>query len=401
MGRDEYDAIVVGAGPAGSAAAIALARAGIRVLLAEKRDTVGSPVRCAEATGPAGEIEQFTPIRPGWITARIEGARIFGPRGAVAAGTFAGAGVMLDREKFDAGLAEEAEARGAEVRVGCEAVGLVTEGEAVRGVRFLEGGKTWSARCRFVLGADGVESVLGRWANLASGWKAAETFSCYEARLRSDKPCDGYLEFYFGREVAPGGYGWAFPKGNGEWNVGVGIEPERAARRPAQLFAEKLFERFDPKCVLLERRGGAAGRSRSLPAVIGNGVALAGDAAHQANPLTGGGIMNALESGDLVGTIAGAALRRREDLAAALRMYEIKWRRMAGKANDRYLKVANILYRYDDDRLEKLVRTAAKLFEHRRGGGGPFRFAAGLLHIPVPLLLAILPLIHRNRGTIF
>ena len=401
MKEIEYDAIVIGAGPAGGAAALRLARDGRRVLLAEKRRKIGSPVRCAEATGSREEIERFIKVREEWIAGEIDGARVIGPNGSEAYREFRGAGVVLDRSRFDAGLADAARQAGAEVRCGCEATGLVIDGHAVRGVHFREGEEEWVGKSRLVIGADGVESLIGRWANLAPAWKPSEVYSCFEGRVRSSRRCDGILEFYFGNRVAPGGYGWAFPRGGNIWNVGVGIEPARSGRVPARAFAEKLLHRFDPDHELIEWIGGAACRSASLARIHGDGVLIAGDAAHQANPLTGGGIMNALEGGDLAGRHAGRALRSGSNPGRALRAYSREWRRSAGDNNDRYLMMADIVFRYNDSELESLINKIAALLDHQRTRRNPLRLVRDLFALPRPLLFAGLRLIPVNWRVVY
>ncbi|MBX8643667.1 MAG: FAD-dependent oxidoreductase, partial [Thermoplasmata archaeon] len=79
--RDEYDVIVVGAGPAGSTAARYAAMHGADVLLIEKRQEIGSPVRCGE--GVSMEIFRHVDIKPdpSWFVNQVTGARIFGPSG--------------------------------------------------------------------------------------------------------------------------------------------------------------------------------------------------------------------------------------------------------------------------------------------------------------------------------
>ncbi|RPJ47670.1 MAG: FAD-binding protein, partial [Candidatus Latescibacterota bacterium] len=156
-GPKSYDAVVVGAGPGGAIAALRLAEAGLRVLLAEKRERIGFPVRCAEATGPREEIARFVTPEELWFLEGIDGARFVSPRGTVFERATPGIGVMLSRERFDIGLAEAAARAGAEVRTSCEAAGMETAGTGGRHrVRFRERGEEWSAEARLVVGADGV-----------------------------------------------------------------------------------------------------------------------------------------------------------------------------------------------------------------------------------------------------
>jgi len=403
--RDSYDAVVVGAGPAGSIAALRLAKSGARVLIAEKRPRIGVPVRCAEATGNREEIGQFVEIDESWITAEIGAARFISPSGRVFEKPFPGIGVMVDRERFDAGLAGAAERAGAELRTELEVIGLTRCNGNGWNVQFRENERPWEGKVRLVVGADGVESLVGRWAGLQSGWKASELYSCLETRIRSERrPGDGCLEFHFGREIAPGGYGWVFPRGDGIWNVGVGVDPSLAERRPARIFLDRLLERVDRDAERLATIAGAACRSRSLKRIAGAGVLLAGDAAHQGNPLTGGGIMNALEGGDLAGRIGAEALSADDLSARRLGRYTDEWARTVGKANDRYLRLADLFYRdYDDEKMEKVWDGVITLFGERTERSVSASLLRGSIALPGDFIRAVLPIALNlsNRRSLF
>lgn len=384
--------------------ALVLADAGLDVLLLEKRDEIGIPVRCAEATGSRAELERFVEVPDEWITDSIDGARLISPGGKMFEKSFPGVGVMLDRTRFDAGLAEAAAARGAEVRTSTEVTGLLRDGDRVTGVtvanRAGDAAPDIDIPARLVVGADGVESLIGRWAGLPTLWKSTEIFSCLEAKVKSSRQGDSVLEFYFGNDVAPGGYGWAFPGGGPIWNVGVGIDATRSGRVPAGPFAERLIDRFDPDCERLEWLGGAACKSPSLAKIYGEGIVLVGDAAHQPNPLTGGGIMNAMEAAAIAGECAAVGLRS-GDLTAELARYQKEWHRSVGRVNDVYFRMAELVYRYSDDQLDTLCERIASLLDHQSGHVRPLLFLRDLLSLPRDFVLASLRIIPVNRWAIF
>jgi len=101
--REEYDVIVVGAGPAGSIAA-RTASDGCEVLLIEKRQEIGAPVRCAEAIAKE-KFSAFLPLQKRWIANEIQRARIFAPDGTVVDLPEKiirdNIGVILERKLFD------------------------------------------------------------------------------------------------------------------------------------------------------------------------------------------------------------------------------------------------------------------------------------------------------------
>jgi len=214
-----YDLVVVGAGPGGAMAAQVAAQAGLSVLLLEKRQEIGSPVRCAEGVGH-DPLAAFIEPDPLWIAAEVTQAEIT----VVADGTSrtiraaGGRGYVLERRVFDRRLTERAAQAGAEVRVKTAASGLLMEDGRVRGVS-VRRGDFFAARghvnveARVVIGADGVEAQVGRWAGLDVRLPLKDTMVCAQyllAGIEVDPACTYYT---ISHELAPGGYAWVFPKG--------------------------------------------------------------------------------------------------------------------------------------------------------------------------------------------
>ncbi|HIH79043.1 MAG TPA: NAD(P)/FAD-dependent oxidoreductase, partial [Candidatus Poseidoniia archaeon] len=175
----EWDVIVVGAGPGGSTAARFAAEGGARTLLLEKRAEVGVPVRCGEGIAPRWLEMIGVKVEGDWVTNRVRGARIYSPNGTCLTvdddnlGTEVGA--VISRAGLDQHLADLAADAGAEVRTGTTVTELLRDGDAVTGVciRNLNGSKE-ELRCGVVVGADGFESQVGRWAGLPTHRKPAD-----------------------------------------------------------------------------------------------------------------------------------------------------------------------------------------------------------------------------------
>jgi digeranylgeranylglycerophospholipid reductase len=225
-----YDVVVVGAGPGGSTAAGVTAGAGLSVLLLEKRQEIGSPVRCAEGVGYDGLVSFIQPD-PRWVSARVNKAEITtvvdGDRKTLRAQD--GHGYVLERRVFDRVLAERAAQAGAEVRVKTAASGLLMEedrvGVSIQRGDFFAGGEM-KVEARVVIAADGVEAQLGRWARLDVQLPPRDTMVCAQyllAGIEIDPTCTCYV---IGHELAPGGYVWIFPKGEGKANVGLGVRAD-------------------------------------------------------------------------------------------------------------------------------------------------------------------------------
>ncbi|KPQ41519.1 MAG: geranylgeranyl reductase, partial [Candidatus Methanoperedens nitroreducens] len=118
--RSSYDVIIVGAGPGGSITAKTCAQAGLEVLLIEKRQEIGDPVRCAEGVGKEGLIHHIEPDSR-WIAAELKGSMIFAPDGTEIKmseeASSQKAGFNLERKIFDRVLAQQAAMAGADVMV--------------------------------------------------------------------------------------------------------------------------------------------------------------------------------------------------------------------------------------------------------------------------------------------
>ena len=159
------DILVIGGGPGGSVAARRCAEAGLRVLMIEKRQEIGAPVRCGEAIGAEGTRPHIE-LDPKWIDARIsrfafcsaEGAQTVLPSELT---------LIVNRKVFDLELARLAARAGAEVRARTQAEGLLTDAQGnVCGARIRSLGQPEDARARIVIAADGTESQTARWAGL-------------------------------------------------------------------------------------------------------------------------------------------------------------------------------------------------------------------------------------------
>ena len=170
MLSDEYDVIVIGAGPGGSIAARTAAE-DCDVLLIEKRQEIGAPVRCGEAVLTSAFLDLAKPEK-NWISSYVRGYRIFAPDGtslevsAESLGIEGDLAYILERKICDRELAKNAARAGADVAVRTRATGLLMEGGAVRGVKINRLGENFEVRSKVVIGADGIESQVGRWAGI-------------------------------------------------------------------------------------------------------------------------------------------------------------------------------------------------------------------------------------------
>lgn len=298
---DRFDAIVVGAGPAGSMAARALALAGRRVALLEK-ERFPRPKACGG--GLTGNIRKVLPEDLGDIVEAVVTKTLFVFKGSRSI-LLEPAGLsvqMVRRDRFDELLARRAAAAGAVLLEGSPLRGLVRE----PGGRLVVTTPQGRLEARVVIGADGAASPTARAAGLRSG---ASLGIAMDADLEvSEETFARWKDtaiFDFG--IVPRGYGWSFPKSR-LFSVGVGTVDSRFPAARSHL--DSLLARHE--CL----RNPLSMRLRSAPLpfwtrhepLAADGVFLAGDAAGLVDPLSGEGISYALRSGAMAARYADAWL---------------------------------------------------------------------------------------------
>jgi len=358
----EYDAIVVGGGPGGAAAALTAARRGLSVLLIEKRQEIGTPVRCAEAIG-RDQVTPFIPLDPAWIAAEIDAFRIFGPSGRSVRVPPTSPTLVVERKIFDRELVNAAVRAGATARAMTRATGLIIEDGFVRGVKMISLGRETEVRARVVIGADGPESQVGLWAGLSTMPRMADYYTGFEYLL-AGVPLDDPREcqYHIGTELAPGGYGWVFPKGPDKANVGLVITATQVKDgRSAQDYLDAFVERRFPGASILAVMLGGIPVGGTVKDLVGDGVMLVGDAAHQAEPITGGGINLAMFAGEIAASVAAEAIAAGDWSKKALEAYPRRWHREHGRGIKAMATVRRSVLKFTDERFDRLVAVAAGL----------------------------------------
>jgi digeranylgeranylglycerophospholipid reductase len=356
-----YDVIVVGAGPGGSTAARYAAEAGLRVLLLEKRQEIGAPVRCAEGVGTE-TLKRFIEPEPMWVAQVINRCRLIAPSGKSVEIVAPGAGLILERKIFDRRLAELAAEKGANVRVKARVTGVLREGDAVCGVVVRYMGREHEVRAKVVIAADGVESQVARWAGLNTLSRLVDLDAAAQylvANVRLDEPDSCW--FFIGGCYAPGGYGWVFPKRSNLANVGLGISPLHTTRHKETALdcLNRLMERFFPNASIVSMVVGGIpidGKPRPISA---NGLMVVGDAAHQADPMTGGGISNAMIAGQLAAQVAASAIARDDVSREVLREYDQRWHKEVGRAFKPLLSIREQVMAFEDAFFDDLAEVLA------------------------------------------
>jgi digeranylgeranylglycerophospholipid reductase len=367
--KKEYDIIVVGAGPAGSMAARFAAEQRVSVLMLEKDRDVGYPVRCGEAISKKGVVEFIEPDEK-WITAHITKFSLNAPNGGEALIEFSDSGYVLERRIFDYELAKTAAAAGAEILTRAYVNGLIIENDKIAGVKYEFQGEQRELKAKIVIGADGVESRVGRWAGIKTHIDFRDMECCTQITASNIPVDSNTLYFYFGQNYAPGGYFWVFPKGKNIANIGLGVSGLVGKKRSALSFLTDFMEKKYPDSPILTSVAGGVPSAITLSKISAPGIMLAGDAARQVNPLSGGGIASGMIGGSIAGRIAGEAVKMNK--LDHIFKYDKEWYERIGKKHEIYNRLKNGIYNFSDEKFNKIAEAFNKVPKDKRTLGRIF-----------------------------
>jgi len=328
----EVDLLVVGAGPAGSAAALTAAGGGIATLVTERRSVVGEPVRCGEYVAaalrrevpegvlvPSQQVEDLTLHLPSGETRRLSAP-----------------GAVIDRGSFDRAMVRAAVDAGAALRVDSPLLELRRGGVAVVGG---SNGRT-IVKARLVIGCDGPRSTVAR----ASGLGRPRVMVGLQREVALARPVESAHLYFWA--TCRYGYGWLFPKGA---TANLGVAVQRGAVAQGRTALAELTARLRAEETIDEEeagrddgrgdvgRGGLVPCSGPLPRLAAGRVMLAGDAAGQTDALTGAGVVAAVRGGTLAGQAAVEAFAAGSPARAGA-AYEARWRQTLGRAAARSLE---------------------------------------------------------------
>ncbi len=356
----ETDVLVIGAGPAGSSTAKHAALNGAEVILIDKKSEIGSPKRCAEGVSKEGLKKLGIEPNSRWVTKELSGVRLISPNGTDVwmkedQVKLPEAGYILERKVFDKFMAMDAARAGATIMIKTFARGMRKDYEGYI-VSCESMGEDFEIKAKIVVGADGPESRVGRWGGLKTAVKPKNMESGIQFEmvgLEMEDP--DVIEFYFG-SVAPGGYAWIFPKGDDIANVGLGIVStvtDKSAYEHLVEFVKNCPATQNAQPVELNVGGDpVGGMNKNL---VKDNLMIVGDAAGHVNPLTGGGIITALEAGMYAGEVAAAAVKEDNYTEKRLKEYQEKCKKEIGDSFDKYLKTKDYLLSLSDSDLDSIA----------------------------------------------
>jgi len=357
----ETEILVIGAGPAGSSTAKHAALNGAEVILMDKKSEIGAPKRCAEGVSKEGLSKLGIEPNSRWVTKELSGVRLISPNGTDVwmkedQVKLPEAGYILERKVFDKFMAMEAARAGATIMIKTLARGMRKDNNGYI-VSCESMGEDLEIKAKIVVGADGPESRVGRWGGLKTAAKPKNMESGIQFEMvgveMDDPDC---IEFYFG-SVAPGGYAWIFPKGDDIANVGLGIistYTDKTAYEHLLEFVKNCPATKNAQPVELNIGGDPVGGM--IKNLVKDHIMIVGDAGGHVNPLTGGGIITALEAGMYAGEVAAAAVKDEDYSEKRLMEYQEKCKNEIGNSFDKYLKTKDYMLSLSDSDLDSIAK---------------------------------------------
>jgi geranylgeranyl reductase family protein len=340
---EKFDVAIVGAGTAGCMAAKTTAEAGLKVCLIErkKREEIGEKI-CGDALGEH-HLKELGLEKPqtGELEKRIEGVKIYSPNletvFTVTHEDFVG--YILNRRLFGQWLLRKALDNDVVLLDSTQFLEPIIEKGSVTGIsaKNLKTGRSIQIRSNVVLDASGFMAVIRRKLPKKMGIENEianeDVEACYREirQLKQEPENTGCCEIYLNQKVTPGGYTWVFPKSGARVNVGVGVCMRDKFPNPkSQLYKHVLDKPLFSGSLLLNGGAWYDPTRRPLDNMVGNGIAVLGDAACLVNPIHGGGIGPSMLSGYFAGKTIVEALEKGDVSQKSLWPYNSRYMQSYG-----------------------------------------------------------------------
>jgi len=363
----DYDVVVVGAGPAGCLAAKYAAKNGAKTLIIEEHASIGSPVQCAGLLSTkaidACEVRFDKGFHP------ITGAFVYAPDGrriGISGGEIKA--YVVDRRLFDRTLAENALRSGAGILMRTRACGIATRGNR-RILHVTIEGEPDVIEADVVIGADGIQSSIARWAGLGT----FERVLCgAQVNTVYDFDCCDCVEIFPG-SCAPGFFAWAIPYHEGA-RIGLavrptvppGSDPGPESRSISQ--SQSGSACWHLKRLLSEHRVVSRKCRSGITSLVMGGipigvlqrtaadsVLITGDAAGQVKPTSGGGVYPGAVCAKIAGRVAADAVRDGDTSARRLSEYDRLWRVEIGRELAIGKRINEWMARFGDSGINRLI----------------------------------------------
>ena len=330
----DVDVLVVGAGPGGGNAALQCARKGLRTMIIEDHDEIGTPVHCGECISDEAIANLKLDLPEEVISKRVNGIRVIFPDGT--SKQLTETGYVLEKHLFEQWIADSAVKEGAKLALKHKLTSMerIEDNGTFVGWKCDGKGEMFPIRSKIVIDASGVAAVCSKFVK-PDGSKPLNEKGKVVAGMQyelAEVPTDDYLDFYIWPKYAEKGYLWMIPKCDGRANVGLVTEDRPRAKKALDQFIEDthfsdLSQQLPPwKTKGNPAFGGTIPISGPFENTHYDGLMLIGDAAGFTSPLFEGGSHLALKSAVFAAETAATAISNGDVAAKSLENYTLLWK---------------------------------------------------------------------------
>jgi digeranylgeranylglycerophospholipid reductase len=348
---DEYDIAVAGGGPVGCFVAEQLMSKGRNVVLLEEHKIIGEPVHCAGlVTQRVFDITKCS--HTGIVQNKIYGAYIHSPAGSTL--TIGGdyvRGLVINRQRFDETLSENAQIAGAELLTGYKVVSAKKEKNHITLI-IQQNEQTLTVRCNILIGADGSHSHI---RNIFEFPKPIEKLQGIGAELSDTTLTPHFVHIFVGHRIAPGFFAWVIPTNVQGTTARIGLCIGRQTNHPLQHYFTALLQQPLLQGTNVMKRFGGAIPLGPLKKTVDDHIMLVGDAAAQVKPTSGGGIYTGLLCATQCAIVAEEALQKQQFDADFLKRYHTKWTKEIGRELSLGMRFRKIFTNLTDEQLTKYL----------------------------------------------
>ncbi len=336
----ETSVVIVGGGPAGLSAGEAAARQGVDVVILERQGEIGYPIH----TSGGSWISELKALGiPDHLYHPVGTAIFLSPNREVAFHYPEPVTCVLDVRGLYQYLAQRAIEAGARIELKTVAQTPILEDGKVVGVTVKDRlGQSAAYRAKVVIDASGFSSIIATRAGLHKNFERygyGAEYDLYAPHYDQDR-----VYLIMGSKVAPAGYAWLFPRGNGRVRVGVGILKPDADSEDARIYLDEIARRVPSLAPMLASASPVEYHTGLFPSeappeeMVLPGLVATGDAAMQGSTLVGEGIRYAINAGRIAGRVVGESIKQGDWSPKALSRYEEEWR-------EKYLRDLQIAWR--------------------------------------------------------
>lgn len=347
-----YDAVVVGGGPVGGYIAGNIVEKKFKVAVIERNKQIGIPMNCAGLVTP--RIFEFLKIsKESIIQNKIKGANIHSPSGNILKiGGDKVHALAIDRPRFDQEIIRIAKDKGVEVFLNNN----VLSAQKIKNHIEIKTSKNHDFKCKLIIGSDGPYSKVRDSFALP---EPKEILRGIGAEIANTDLNPDFVEIFLGKNIAPGFFAWFIPLNRDGTRARIGLcISKEATKSPkhyfSNLFNNKISSDFIKNGKISNQFGGVIPLG-ALKKTYDSNVLLAGDAAAQVKPTSGGGIYTGLLCADHCSNISVEALQKNDFSNQSLKKYHKLWSADIGRELNLGMKFRKVFKKFTDKQFDKYI----------------------------------------------